>query len=445
MQSSLSDGRPQDVIPGRIAWTALVLLTLANVLNYLDRTLIAALSGPIKAEFALSDTELGLLSGFAFVLLYATFGLPIARLADRVSRKGVLVVSLSVWCGFTAACGLAQNFTQLVLSRIGIGIGEAGCLPAAHSLLSDYFPVKRRTMALGIFTAGNMVGITLALTLGAWLGARVGWRTTFLVLGIPGILLALLIWALVREPTRAGAGTAQPLAFWPALGALGANRPVLWLVLATGVNAFITYGMTQWLPQFFARCHGYTLSQLGVSFGLMFGTGLTLGVLAGGWAGDRLTRRSADAPLLLCLGSVLLTGGTYVAVLLVPSANLAVGLTFVAAAFNGLATPQMVTMIQNESPVRLRATASSLSAISGSVIGVGGGPAVIGMLSDALTPAFGTGAIRVALLASLGMCVVAAGVYYFAAAAVRRARITAGSPPPEAAFQQPGPAATLGG
>ena len=408
--------------PNRAAMTALVLLSLTNVLNYLDRTLIAALSQPIKAEFGLSDTQLGLLSGFAFVVLYAAAGLPISRIADRKSRKVVIVASLATWSVLTAACGLAQSFFHLVCGRVGIGIGEAGCLPASHSLLSDLFPQQRRSMVLGIFTAGNMIGITAGLTLGAWIGALYGWRAAFLLLGLPGLLLSFVLYLCISEPDRGKAASraAGGLSFRGALVSLAGNKAFIWLALGTGVNAFLTYGMTQWLPQFFYRVHGFSLAQLGSSFGLTFGAGLTLGVLTGGWLGDRLAQGGMQRPMWLCFGSSLLLIPIYTAILLVDSGPLAIKLTFLAAIVNGLVTPQMVTLIQNVSPVETRATAASISAISGSIIGVGLGPALIGMASDALTPAYGVQAIRPALLASLSICVVAALVYAAAARAIAR-------------------------
>lgn len=406
----------------RAAMVALILLTLTNVLNYLDRTLIAALSQPIKAEFGLSDTELGLLSGFAFVALYAAAGLPIARLADRTSRKAVIVASLATWSVLTAACGLAQSFFHLVCGRVGIGVGEAGCLPASHSLLADLFPQQQRSMVLGIFTAGNMVGITAGLTLGAWIGALYGWRAAFLLLGLPGLILSVVLYFSISEPTRGRVtgGASNGLSFRGAMSSLAGNRAFVWLALGTGLNAFLTYGMTQWLPQFFYRVHGYSLAQLGSTFGLTFGAGLTVGVLTGGWLGDRLARRGTHWPMWLCVAASLLLVPIYTVVLLVDSGQVAVTLVFLAAAVNGLVTPQMVTLIQNVSPVETRATASSISAISGSILGVGLGPAVIGMASDALTPHYGVLAIRTALLGSLGICLISAAVYAAAARAISR-------------------------
>jgi MFS transporter, Spinster family, sphingosine-1-phosphate transporter len=252
----------------RAAAIALALLAIVNVLNYFDRVLITVVAGPVKKYFALSDTELGLLSGPAFVGVYITTTLLFGWLADRRNRRNVMAGVLALWSIMTLLGGAAQNFLQLAIARAGVGFGEAGSNPASLSMLSDYYPPARRGRAVAIFQASGMIGILLSFLVGGWVASAYGWRAVFLIAGIPGLLVAAALLYFVKEPARSGLPPEQaPLSLRESLGLLRANRAYCWIVLASGLSVFGNLGIMQWLPQFFIRSHHMKLTEIGMFFG----------------------------------------------------------------------------------------------------------------------------------------------------------------------------------
>jgi predicted MFS family arabinose efflux permease len=389
------------------------LLTLVSFANYVDRMVLPALAQPIKSEFSLTDAQLGLLTGFAFVLLYSVVGVPLARLADRTNRAVVLAAALALWSLATAACGLTASFAGLVIARIFVGIGESGCQPIGYGLLGDYFPIERRALAMGWFMVGNSLGITAGFAIGGWIGALYGWRAAFVVVGLPGVLLALAVATLLRTPTHSQSAavrsTAPPLL--ASLRLLLQDRRYRWLLAINGVYSYLIFGPISWLPAYFTRTLGLPLRTVGTWTGLTVGIGMGGGMLLGGVIADRLQRRSASAPQWFGGCASLVTAAAWVAVVLMPQALSAFVATFCAAAVAALNAPINVASVQNVCDPRLRATAASLASLATSLFGIGLAPLVIGLLSDAFTPTLGKESLRYAIIASLPVCFLAAALY----------------------------------
>ena len=374
---------------------------------------LAVLLEPIKAELHLSDGQLGLLSGLAFAMLYAILGIPLARLADRASRVKLLAVCLVLWSVMTAATGFAKNFPQLFLARMGVGLGEAGCVPAAHSLIGDYFPPEKRALGISFFQAGGLAGLSAGLLITGVLADHFGWRAALMIVGLSGVPLAILVLFTMREPARRGHVQAAPDE--PAFTAIAAllRRPALrHLVMALSIGAFGTYGITQWLPAFFMRSHGLSLTQIGVWSGTAAGIGGILGVMCGGLGATRLIPR--DARWELWLPAIAYGGSAplYALVFLSPTPVIAIVIkvfaTFLAASGGGVA----LSAIQSFAEPNRRATAIALVLFLSSLLGLGLGPLLVGLASDALAPQFGKESLRYALLMSTA-ALLWAGLHFY--------------------------------
>jgi predicted MFS family arabinose efflux permease len=353
-----------------------------------------------------------MLTGFAFALVYALAGIPIARLADRGVRRTILAVALAFWSLMTAACGLARSYGTLALARVGVGIGESGCTPTSYSLLSDYFPPERRGTAIAWFVVGNCLGITAGFALGGWLGAEIGWRNAFLVVGLPGLLLAIAIRIFVREPPRTpGHRNSAVLSTIQAVALLMHNRSYRWALAGNAAYTFLVYGPVAWLPAFFMRSHDLSLPVAGAWTGIVVGVGMAIGTLAGGVWGDRLTRSGLERPQFLCMGAVIALAFGYTAAFWAPSATGAFAATFVACAVGALAASPNPTAILNVSEPRVRATAAAVNVMVCSLFGIGLAPVLIGLLSDTFTPAVGVEALRYALTVSVVVCFIAAAIH----------------------------------
>ena len=406
----------------RLPWIVLALVTIATVFNYIDRMVLAALAQPVKQEFSLTDTQLGLLTGFAFAAFYAVLGIPIARLADVRSRRVVIGISVAVWSLATAACGLAQSYAQLFLARVIVAIGEAGCLPPALSILSDYYPPDRRGKAFGILYAGGTVGIILGFSIGGWAGANYGWRTAFVIIGLPGLLIAAAIFLLVAEPARVGA-TASPVSTREALRLLAVNSPYRWMVAGQIATSFILSGLSQWMPLFFIRSHGLGLAAAGAAFGLIVGSGMAIGMIVGGRLNDRFTRRSMWYPQYLGIWTSLCALPCLAISIWSSSVAVAFGAMFLAFAFVGVQTPVVLSAIQNVCDPRTRAMAAATAQMIGALSALGLGPTLIGILSDAFAPVAGQDGLRYALTATLLVPIAAIWIFHRAAQSMRHAEL----------------------
>ncbi len=388
----------------------LAVLFVVYVFNFIDRQILGILIGPIQRELGVSDTAMGLLSGFTFAIFYTLAGIPIARLSDRGSRRGVIAVSLLLWSAMTAATGLAQSFWQLALARIGVGVGEAGGSPPSHSLLSDYFPPERRATALALYANGIYVGAGLAYLLGGWVVTHFDWRTAYFGVGLAGLPLALLVRATVAElprglwerrtPAQVRASvTAAPPDFRSAVRELFAKPTFGWLVAAACCQSLAGYGILTWGAEFLARVHGLSRLEIGAWMGPTILLGGCAGVSFGGWLADRLGARDPrwflGLPALVAVAS--LPFAALFLLLPTPAAALAAFAPYYAIS-NMYVGPLWATA-QNLARPELRATASALLLFILNLVGLGLGPLAVGALNDALASSYGPGAIRWSLLA----------------------------------------------
>jgi MFS family permease len=384
----------------------LAVLFVVYVFNFIDRQILSILIGPIQTELGVSDTMMGLLSGFTFAIFYTLAGIPIARLSDRGSRRGVIAVSLALWSLMTAATGLAQSFWQLALARIGVGVGEAGGSPPSHSLLSDYFPPQARATALALYANGIYVGAGLAYLLGGWVVTRFDWRTAYFAIGLAGLPLALLVRATVRElprglwEARAGAPPAPPAppGFRAAVRELFARPSFGWLVAAACCQSIAGYGILNWGAEFLARVHGLSRLEIGAWMGPTILFGGCAGVTFGGWLADRLGAR--DPRWFLRLPAVVAVAGLPFAVLflLLPGPKAALFAFGPYYAISNMYVGPLWSTAQNLARPDLRATASALLLFILNLVGLGLGPFAVGAINDLLAPAYGAGAIRWSLL-----------------------------------------------
>jgi predicted MFS family arabinose efflux permease len=391
---------PTSDVPRR-GWYALGLLFVVYTVNLVDRQILSVLLEPIKAELELSDSALGLLSGIAFALFYSTFGIPIAAWADRGSRRDVIALGLLVWSSATAICGSVRSFLQLFAARMIVGIGEAAGTPPAHSLLSDYFPAKRRATALALYSMGGNIGIGLGYLAGGVLGDALGWRRTFLVVGLPGIALSLLVRLTLREPTR-GASEGRPdLAPAPplreSLRHLFALRAYRHIGAATALYNVASYAFLAWVPTFLRRIHELSGTELGVLYGPMLAVAGALGSFAAGWLGDLGARRDSRwltwIPALAGLGALPFLSGF----LWLGDERVAF-LAYVPVGFlTGMWAGPTYAAVQGLAPLRMRATAAALLLFLLNFIGMGLGPLIVGTLNDWLEPQLGLQAIRYSL------------------------------------------------
>jgi MFS family permease len=378
---------PAAAYPGQGSkpYRAYVLFALLVVytFNFIDRVVISIIQQPIKAEFGLSDFELGLLGGPAFAVLYTLLGIPIARLAEKQNRMTILAVCVAVWSAATALCGMAVSYGTLLAARVGVSIGEAGCTPPAQSVISDYFPADKRTTAISIYALGVPLGSLLAALGGGYIAEYLGWREAFLILGIPGLALAIIVKLTVREPQRAGVvvGVAPP-SFVETFKSL-AKKPTFWFVsLGTAVASFVSYGVGQYLNSFLMRTHELSLLQASQLTGVVLGVAAAIGTLFAGWLADRIVKRHPNALAWLpALGFGICTPLYIVGYM---STSLWVGIPFLV----GAAITQyfylgcMFAAVQGVAGPRMRATATAVLLFIVNILGYGLGPPVIGALSD---------------------------------------------------------------
>ena len=404
------------VVSDLYAYYVLAVLFVVTVFNFIDRQILAILLQPIKEDLKVSDTAMGFLTGFAFAAFHTFAGLPLARLADRWVRRSLIAISLATWSLMTAASGLARNFTDLAIARIGVGIGEAGGSPPSQSLLMDYFPPEKRATALSVFACGVYIGVGLGFWLGGWINDAFGWRAAFFVVGLPGVVMALVVRFTVRELPR-GLSERQVVSIqqysiretWRFFASLTTGKRVS---LAAALQAFAGYGIATWLPAFFIRVHHMTPGELGQWMSWIFAIGGALGTFAGGWIADRWVRREPRARAYISMIGVLLSIPFYVATLLLANQQLALLCTLPAITFASLWLGPSLAIIQDLVPPTMRATAAAVYLFIVTIIGLGAGPQIVGILNDWIgTP----DAVRYSLLASVVVMSLSAGFFYWRA------------------------------
>jgi predicted MFS family arabinose efflux permease len=378
----------------------LLLLMLVYTCNSAQRSLIPIIGQAMKVDLKLSDTQLGLLAGTAFAALYAVSGVPTARLAERFSRVTILSIALAVWSAFTTAFAATTGFVQLVIARIGVGVGEAGCSPCAHSLISDYYPRASRTSALAVYSCGLSLGYLFVAYVGGWVTLHHGWRAACVAIGLPGVAMALLFRMLVREPPRGladglAAAAPAPFALAGELAALAAvartlflSWPVANVILGLTVASFASYGSWAFIPAYFPRAFGLDYATAGWVLGLVGSVPVALGTLAGGFLTDFLGARSPKWYALVPAAGLLAATPFYLAALLAGHWQAAALLLAVPGFFNYISLAPSFGVVQNVVPARQRATATALLFLCLNVLALGGGALFTGFLIDRLAQSY---------------------------------------------------------
>jgi MFS family permease len=425
---------------------AIGLLFVVYVFNFLDRQIVTILAEPIKQDLGIADWQLGLMIGTAFAVLYCTLGIPIARLAERHNRPWIIGLSLASWSAFTALCGLAQNFWQLVLARIGVGIGEAGCSPPAHSLIADYVPKEQRASALAVYLMGNPVGALLGVVIGGLVADALGWRKAFLLVGLPGLALAVLVVLtlieprmrraaqVVREATERATIDASQASFMDVLRVLRGKRTFWYMAFAVAIVAFIGYGHAPFGASFLLRVHGEEVGRLaaqfglgplgfiGISLGLILGVAAALGVYLGGLIGDRYGDRDMRAYMGIPGIAVLISIPIYTVAMLLPEFMWIIPLLAVNSVLVSLWQGPIYATVQNITPIHMRATAASIFLLIANLIGLGLGPLLVGIASDVIAGPFGLGSaegVRWALIGSQFLAIPAFVCFWMARRTIR--------------------------
>lgn len=373
----------------------LALLTLTYFFSYMDRQILAILLEPIKADLQLDDTQLGLLSGLAFAVFYATLGIPVARLADRGNRRDIVAISLAVWSLFTAICGLAQNFVQLLLARIGVGIGEAGSSPPSHSMIADLYPPDRRAGAMAIYSSGVVLGGGFGTMIGGWLAHEYGWRVAIMAVGLPGLLLAVIVRLFVVEPRRGLSDPARTVSteqppLLDGFRTMWAEPAARHLVMGVTITSMIGYGLAAFGPSFYIRSFGMDTKTVGLVLGPLVATVGTISGVVGGIIADRWARRRGlhvQSWLVAILKTIALP--FLLAVYFAPNFTIAVAVYGIAVLFQSSYLGPSFALIQGLAPVRLRAMWAAITLLIINLIGLGLGPTAIGKLSDIFAESMG--------------------------------------------------------
>lgn len=398
-------------------------LALVYAFNFMDRQIMAMLQEPVRREFDLSDVQLGMLTGLSFALFYTSFGIPVAWLADRYRRVPIMAVACGIWSLFTAACGMAQTFPQLVAARVLVGAGEAGGAPPSYSVLSDYFPPRERGVGMAIYSLGVPVGSALGAALGGWVAARYGWRMAFIAVGAPGVALALLLPLIVREPVRGAldpvAGTAGDARLRETLRYFFTNPTLALTGLAAGMSAFVGYAMLAWNPSLLTRAKGMALTDIASWYSLMLGVTGLVGTLGAGLLADRLGRHDARwYAWLPALAFALLVPGL-IGAILAPGWVATLFWLCGPALLATMYVAPVLAVVQNTAPPASRAVASATLVLMTTLLGLGAGPLFIGKISDLAKPAWGDESLLVGYTALLPVVLVTIPLYLLAARSMR--------------------------
>ena len=408
--SEISSKQTQEEIAAQAAYQkksyryyALGILTLVYVFNFIDRQVIVILSEYIIEDLDLSLTQYGMLSGIAFAAIYCFFGIPIARIADRGNRRNVIAISLTLWSLFTALCGSVQNFWQLFAARFGVGIGEAGGSPPAHSMVSDIFPVSERGTALSIYSLGVYGGILIGYVGGAYLVQWFDWRIAFIVVGLPGIFLAILLRLTVKEPPRGfseSRSEVEDTTFTAVLALLWSRKAFRHLAMACALHAFVTYGVGNFMVIFLSRVHDMPNLEIGKMYGMVAGIFGLAGTFAGGWFSDKLANKTGNQNwyIWVAMFSTLAAIPFALVTFLVMDTGQAATLSWALPVFfGGFYLAPCIAMTHGMVGLRMRALSSAVLFFFLNLIGLGLGPILTGLAADLLEPEFGVNAIRYAM------------------------------------------------
>lgn len=411
--------------PGARAWIVLAMLWFVYVLNFLDRQLLSILAKPIQDTLHVTDTQLGMISGLYFALFYCLISIPVGWLADRTNRVKVLSVACATWSAATIGCGLAANYTQLVVARMAVGVGEAGGVPPSYAIISDYFPPGRRGTALGLFNLGPPVGQALGVAFGAAIAVAFSWRYAFIVLGAIGIVAAIAVITIVREPKRGGLDTPAQQAvgkakFWPTCRMFFTRPTLVLAALGSGATQFITYGLGNFTVLFLQREKGMTLDEVAIWYALVVGIAMSGGIFVSGRMIDRFTRKSRVAYAVLPALSLACAIPFYLGFVWAPTWALAlcflIGPTFL----NYFYLSSCVTLVQQEVRPNERVMAGALLLLVMNLIGLGLGPTYVGAASDFFRADFPENSLQIALYSLTPFYFIAIACFVLMALRLRR-------------------------
>lgn len=396
----------------------LALLTLAYTFNFIDRQILVILQESIKADMGLSDLQLGLLSGFAFAAFYVLAGFPIAVWADRGNRRNIVAWAVAAWSVMTALCGLATNFIQLLLARIGVAVGESGCSPPAHSIISDSFPPARRGTMLAIYSLGVNIGVLLGYLLGGWINTVLDWRMAFIIVGVPGIAVAALIRFTLKEPPRS-ATTAAVTPMSQTLGIFLRLPGLRWTALAAGFAALGTFGTSNFMPSFLIRLHGMDSASVGMALAAAGGLAGGVGTFLGGYLGDRLARKDIRWYVWLPGITTLITFPLFTGAVMMDSTALALLAYALPVISMSMYIAPTIAVSHAQVAPQQRAMASAMVFFMINLVGLGAGPMLTGALSDGFSGALGREALRYALICTSLVSALACPCYLLAARHIR--------------------------
>ena len=407
----------QPVSPRRANYV-LTILFIVFVFNFIDRQILSILLEPIKKDLQVSDTAMGFLTGFAFAVFYTFAGIPIARWADRGNRGTVISIGLFLWSIMTALSGLVTSFTQIAFARVGVGVGEAAATPASHSLISDYFPPERRATALSVFNMGASAGLLLGIFLGGWIGQYFGWRIAFLIVGLPGVLLAFIVKFTLPEPPR---GLSEDQAGDNELYSVRVVFKYLWsltsfrhLTMAASLFSFATYGLIAWTQAFLMRVHEMSMSQAATWYGPLLGIAGGIGMFLGGKLCDTLGKKDIRLQLWICALAGVAMVPFVILFLFIPSPVPALICYVPALIFGAFYVGPSYAVTQGLAKLRMRALASAILMFFITLIGLGLGPQVVGIINDVLAPSFGSDSVRYSLTI-VGVTNILAGLHFLMA------------------------------
>ena len=409
---------------------ALGILVVVYTFNFIDRQILSILLEPVKNDLGLSDTAMGMLTGFAFAMFYATLGIPIARFADRTNRRNLIAAALGIWSIFTALSGLAQNFWHLLIARIGVGVGEAGCSPPAHSMIADYYPAEQRATALGIYSLGIPFGIMFGLFAGGWINEFFGWRAAFFVVGLPGVILALVVRYTLAEPPRGMAEGRVDSGEQPSINEtlvyLWQKKSFRHMSFAAALTAFVGYGFVTWAPAFLIRSFGMGTGEIGTWFGLILGVAGGIGIALGGYLADKFGARDPKWYLWTTAIALLLVTPFNALVYMATESTIALLAMIVPVLLGNFYQATTFSQTQGISELRMRAVAAGILLFIINFIGLGFGPQMVGLVSDLLVDSYGTESLRYALLICSLINVWAAFHYFVAGRHLKDDLVTEG-------------------
>ncbi len=419
--------------PGTRAWVVLGVLCFVYVLNFLDRQLLSILAKPIQDSLHISDGQLGLIGGLYFALFYCFISIPVGWIADKTNRVWILSVACALWSAATMACGMTSNYPQLVAARMSVGIGEAGGVPPSYAIISDYFPPGRRGTALGIYNMGPPIGAALGVAFGASIAAAYSWRIAFIALGSVGLLAALLVLLVVREPVRGGLDRA------PAVGAAAAGfrktiamffsrKSLVLAALASGATQIVTYGAGNFTTLFLMREKGMTLREVAFYYALVVAFGMSGGIFVSGRVIDRFTRRSKQAFALVPAISLVLAVPFYIAFVWAPTWPVALAFLIGPTFLNYFYLSSSVTLVQEEVRPDQRVMSGALLLLIMNLIGMGVGPTFVGAVSDFFRATHPHNSLQLAYYALLPFYVLAIGLFLWLTRVLRNEPLASGDP-----------------